>query len=268
VVGGGAIDDLGGFAAATFMRGVPLVRVPTSLEGMVDTSIGGKLALNHPRGRNLIGTFFHPRLVWSDLALLGYESPHQLRTGWAEVVKYAMLESSLVRDQVLGGTLFEKLERGVRELIALERSMTLGVVARCVALKSQVVAGDERDSGQYRILLNYGHTLGHALEAATDYAVTHGEAVAIGMALGARLAVRLGRAEQSLEKRQNDLLTQFGLPTRLPPVPLERLLGFIHSDKKVFGDAPRWILPVAIGRAVVSSGVTESDLTATLEELR
>jgi 3-dehydroquinate synthase len=266
IIGGGAIDDVGGFAASTYMRGVPLVKVPTSLEGMVDSSVGGKTALNHPRARNLIGTFFHPRLVWSDVSLLRDEPPNELRAAWAEVVKYSMLETSLLRDQVMGVTLFDKLEASVNELIGLEKSALLEIIARCVALKAQVVAGDERDLGQYRIFLNYGHTLGHALETATNYELLHGDAVAIGMAVEAGLAVRLGLADAAVETRQNDLLARFGLPTRLPRVSLDLLLQLIHSDKKVFGDAPRWILPVAVGRAVVSKKVSEADLLAVLKE--
>ncbi len=266
VVGGGAIDGLGGFVASTYMRGIPLVKVPTSLEGMVDSSIGGKTALNHPRARNLIGTFYHPRLAWCDACLLRDEPPRELQAAWAEVVKYAMLESSLLRDQVMGTMLFDQLERDTGQLINLERSMLLNVISRCAALKAQVVAGDERDSGQYRILLNYGHTVGHALETATNYNLIHGEAVAIGMAVEARLAVRLGLADASVEERQNRLLARFGLPTLLPAVSHSLLLEFINHDKKVFGDAPRWILPVAIGRAVVSSNVAEADLNAALDE--
>jgi 3-dehydroquinate synthase len=266
VVGGGVIDDLGGFVASTYMRGVPLVKVPTSLEGMVDSSIGGKTALNHPRARNLIGTFFHPRLAWCDVKLLQDAPPRELRAAWAEVVKYAMLESSLLRDQVMGMTLFDQLEQHTKELISLERPMLLNVIARCAALKAQVVAGDERDSGQYRIFLNYGHTVGHALETATNYDLVHGEAVAIGMAVEARLAVRLGHASADMEARQNNLLAQFGLTTWMPAVSRQQLLELIHHDKKVFGDAPRWILPIDIGRAIVSSNVTEDDLNAVLEE--
>ena len=265
IIGGGAIDDVGGYAASTYMRGVALVKVPTSLDGMVDSSIGGKTALNHPRARNLIGTFFHPRLVWSDASLLQDEPKCELRAAWAEVVKYAMLESSLLRDQVMGITLFDELGQHLDQLLGLEKQILLNIIARCVALKAQVVAGDERDVGQYRIFLNYGHTVGHALETATNYELLHGEAVAIGMAIEASLSVRLGLADTDVEARQNELLTRFGLPTRLPRVPHDLLLSLIHSDKKVFGDVPRWILPVAIGRAVVSNRVTDADLVAVLE---
>jgi shikimate kinase / 3-dehydroquinate synthase len=268
VLGGGAIDDLGGFVASTYMRGVQLVKVPTSLEGMVDTSIGGKTALNHRRARNLVGTFFHPRLAWSDVSLIGDEPARERAAAWAEVVKYAVLERSLVPGEAIGTMLFDELERDLDALVRLERAPLLRVVVRCVALKAQVVAADERDVGQYRILLNYGHTVGHALETATDYALVHGEAVAIGMGVEARLAVRLGLADAAVEARQDALLARFGLPTRLPAVARDRLLELVHRDKKVFGDAVRWILPSAIGRAAVSSAVKDDDLVAALDERR
>ncbi len=267
VAGGGAIDDVGSFAASTYMRGVPLIKVPTSLEGIVDASIGGKTAINHPCARNLIGTFFHPRLVWSDVSLLQSEEPEELRSAWAEVVKYAMLESSLLRDQVMGTTLLEQLEQNFEYLMALHRPILLTVIARCVALKAQVVAADERDTGQYRIFLNYGHTVAHALETATDYKLLHGDAVAIGMTVEAAIAARLRMADRSLVDRQTRLLSEFHLPTRLPPVALYKLLELIHHDKKVFGGAPSWILPVGVGRAVVSRSVNENDLIAVLQDL-
>jgi len=266
IVGGGAIDDVGGFAASTYMRGVAMVKVPTSLEGMVDTSIGGKTALNHPRARNLIGTFYHPRLVWTDAALLRDEPQEQLRAAWAEVVKYAMLESSLLRDEISGATLFEVVSANVVQLKGLEKRILLNIIARCVALKAQVVASDERDFGEHRILLNYGHTIGHALETSLNYALPHGNAVAIGMAIEAGIALRLGLAKPDVAARQNELLTRFGLPTKLPKVSMDVLLSRVRNDKKVFGDTPRWILPVEVGRATVSSSVSEADLIAVIEE--
>ena len=267
VVGGGAIDDLGGFVASTYMRGVPLVKVPTSLESMIDSAFGGKTALNHPRASNLIGTFYQPWLVWSDASLLPGEPPRELRAAWAEVVKYAMLESSLLPGGVSGPTLFEQLEGSADALLSLDRRTLLPIMARCVALKAQVVSADERDLGQHRILLNYGHTVGHALETATGYALLHGEAVAIGMTVAARLARRLQLADPAVERRQTALLARFGLPTRLPTVSRARLLELVQRDKKIFGDAPRWILPVTLGRVLVSSHVSEADLIACLDEL-
>jgi shikimate kinase / 3-dehydroquinate synthase len=265
VAGGGTINDLGGYVASTFLRGVPLINVPASLEGMIDSAIGGKTALNHRRARNMIGTFYHPRLVWVDASLVAGEPERQRRAAWAEVVKYAMLEGALLPGEAISAPLFAELEGSVAALVGLERPALLQIIARCVALKAQVVAADERDLGQYRMLLNYGHTVGQALEATTEYALPHGEAVAIGMAVEARVAVRLGLADPAVERRQNELLARFGLPTRLPAVARERLLELINHDKKVFGDAPRWILPTAIGRAVVSSSVRADDLIAALE---
>jgi len=266
ILGGGAIDDLGGFAASTYMRGVHLIKVPTSLEGMVDSSIGGKTALNHPRARNMIGTFYHPRLVLSDVSLLRDESKDELRSAWAEVVKYGMLERSLLRDQEVGTLFFEDLESHVERLKNLEKQSMLDVVTRCVALKAQVVAGDERDSGQYRILLNYGHTIAHALEAATNYKLRHGDAVAIGMAIEARVAVRMGFASAEVEQRQNQLLQRFDLPIHLPAIPHEELFDLIRLDKKVFGEAPQWILPMEIGRAKVWNSVKIDEVMAVLKE--
>jgi shikimate kinase / 3-dehydroquinate synthase len=266
VVGGGPIDDLGGFVASTYMRGIALVKVPTSLEGMVDTAIGGKSALNHRRVSNLIGTFHHPRLAVADASLLRDEPERPRRAAFSEVVKYAMIESSLMPGESIGFTLLEYLEQHVAELVALEQPAILSVIARCVALKAQVVAADERDMGQLRILLNYGHTVGHALETATGYALLHGEAVAIGMVVEARLARQIGQIDEAIERRQRELLTRFGLPTTLPSVPVDKLLEQIHRDKKVFGDAPRWILPCGVARAAVSGAVSEAQLRQALDE--
>ena len=266
VVGDGAVDDLGSFVASTFMRGIPLVKVPTSLEGMVDTSIGGKTALNHPRARNLIGTFYHPRLAWSDVSLVRDEPRREVRAAFAEIVKYAMLEGSLIPNETIGASLLEHLEYDCEDLKGLEQHMLTRIVARCVALKAQVVSADERDMGGFRILLNYGHTVGHALATATDYSLLHGEAVAIGMAVEAHLAVRLRLAEPELEQRLDALLTRLELPTRLPPVEHTRLLELIQRDKKVFGEVPRWILPTTAGRAVVRKNVPEEEVLAALRE--
>ena len=266
VVGGDAVDDLGGFVASTYMRGIPLVKVPTSLEGMVDTSIGGKTALNHPRARNLIGTFYHPHLAWSDVSLVCDEPVREVRAAFAEIVKYAMLEGSLMPHETVCTTMLEQLERNAGALKALERQTLTQLVARCVALKAQVVSADERDLGQFRILLNFGHTVGHALETATGYGLLHGEAVAIGMAVEAHLAVRLGLADAGIEQRLDALLEQLELPTRLPEVAHERLLELIQRDKKVFGATPRWILPTTAGQAVVMRNVPEAEVIAAFRD--
>lgn len=266
VVGGVAIDDLGSFAASTYLQGIPLVKLPTTLEGMIDTSIGGKNVLSHSRARNLIGTVYHPRLVWSDVSLLRHQAPRERRAAFAEMVKYAMLESSIIPPETLSTTLLEQLDRNADQLQALDRLTLTQIVTQCVVLKAQVVSADEYNLGQYRMLLNYGHTIGHALEIATDYSLLHGEAVAIGMAVEARLAVRLGLADAGVETLQNQLLERLGLSTRLPAIVHQHLLELVQSDKAVLGDVQRWILPTSAGRAVVSGKVPEQEVVAALRE--
>jgi 3-dehydroquinate synthetase/shikimate kinase len=266
VAGGGAVDDLGSFVASTYMRGVALVKVPTSLEGMVDTAIGGKSALNHKQARNLVGTFYHPRLVWIDASLLREEPVRQRRAAFAEVVKYGMLEHSLMPGGAMPTSLLEQLEAQVPDLVGLDRAVLLPVITRCAALKAQIVAADERDVGHLRILLNYGHTVGYALESTTRYSLLHGEAVAIGMVVEARLSRIVGLSGPDLEVRQHDLLARFGLPTKLPPVDVSMLIAHIQRDKKVFGDVPRWILPSGPYRATVSAAVSDVQLRQALNE--
>jgi len=265
--GGSVIDDLAGFVASTYMRGLPLIKLPTSLETMLDSAVGGKNALNHRKAHNILGSFYHPRLVWIDASLVEQEEPRQLRAAWAELVKYAMLERSLLPGEALQGLFFDYLEEHVEQLLQLDQACLLHVIRYCVALKAQVVAADERDLGQFRMLLNYGHTLGHALQAASDYTILHGEAVALGMALEANLAVRTGRASQQVEQRQNALLKRFGLSLQLGQIDRDRLLALIERDKKRSAEAARWILPLEIGKVAVLSNLSRDDLLASLAEL-
>lgn len=265
--GGSVIDDLAGFVASTYMRGLPLIKLPTSLEAMLDSAVGGKNALNHRKAHNIFGSFYHPRLVWIDASLVEQEESRQLRAAWAELVKYAMLERSLLPGEALQGLFFDYLEEHVEQLLQLDQACLLHVIRYCVALKAQVVAADERDLGQFRMLLNYGHTLGHALQAASDYTILHGEAVAIGMALEANLAVRTGRASQLVEQRQNALLKRFGLSLQLGQIDRDRLLALIERDKKRSAEAARWILPLEIGKVAVLSNLSRDDLLASLAEL-
>lgn len=265
--GGSVIDDLAGFVASTYMRGLPLIKLPTSLETMLDSAVGGKNALNHRKAHNILGSFYHPRLVWIDASLVEQEESRQLRAAWAELVKYAMLERSLLPGEALQGLFFDYLEEHVEQLLQLDQACLLHVIRYCVALKAQVVAADERDLGQFRMLLNYGHTLGHALQAASDYTILHGEAVALGMALEANLAVRTGRASQQVEQRQNALLKRFGLSLQLGQIDRDRLLALIERDKKRSAEAARWILPLEIGKVAVLSNLSRDDLLASLAEL-
>jgi len=246
-LGGGMVCDLAGFVAATFVRGLPLVHVPTSLLAMVDAAIGGKAAVNHKEAKNLIGAFYQPRLVLADVSTLQSLPPRELTAGWAEVIKHA-----LIMDEGLLRLLEEKADA----IVSLEPSMTTEVISRSIALKAAVVSEDEREETGRRTILNYGHTIGHGLEAAAEYAgMLHGEAVAIGMAGAARIARRLGILAPELAERQDALLARFGLPLRASGVDPGKVLAAMALDKKVKAGAVRWVLLEGIGRPVIRHDV-------------
>jgi shikimate kinase/3-dehydroquinate synthase len=256
-LGGGVVGDLAGFAAATYLRGVPLVQVPTSLLAQVDASIGGKVGIDHPRGKNLIGAFHQPRLVLADPAVL-LTLPHRARTeGWAEVVKHGV---------ALDAAYFVALERDAAALRALRPGAATAAIAGSVDLKAGVVEADERE-GDYgrRQLLNYGHTIGHALEAVSGYGVwLHGEAVAVGIAVAAHIGQRLALTPPDLVARQDALLAALGLPTRCPGVSAHALMRAALWDKKVRGGRVRWVLPTALGAATITADVPDEVVRAAL----
>jgi len=245
-LGGGMIGDLAGFAAATYQRGVPLVQVPTSLLAQVDAAIGGKTGINHPRGKNLIGAFYQPRLVLADPATLLTLPARERTEGWAEVIKYGI---------ILDANLFAMLEMERDRLVALHSPVLATVIARCIELKAQIVESDEHESGM-RALLNYGHTLGHALEAVTGYGqFLHGEAVAIGMHFAGALACRIGWFPAVDFIRQQALIRGFGLPEYCPGIDPEALWLACQRDKKVRSGRVRWVLPRGIGHAELTDAV-------------
>jgi 3-dehydroquinate synthase len=262
-LGGGVVGDLAGFVAATVLRGVAVVQLPTTLLAMVDSAIGGKTGVNHPFGKNLIGAFHQPRLVLSDTNTLATLPPRELRAGWAEVIKHGV-----IRDAKLFAELEDwRLEIGDWRLDDPKLQSPISTLIRKAAkVKVDIVNADERESGE-RMLLNYGHTLGQALEAATSYGeLLHGEAVAIGMTLAARIAERLGMFDTTSVERQTRLLCAYGLPTELPPgVAPDQLLELTLQDKKVRAGKPRWVLPTAIGVAVVRDDVPEALVRAVVE---
>lgn len=248
-LGGGVIGDLGGFAAATYLRGLALVQVPTTLLAQVDASIGGKTAIDLPAGKNLVGAFHQPCLVIADTTTLATLPPGELRSGLAEVVKYGVIWDA---------ELFACLEQDGDRIRRAEPETLTRLVVRSCEIKAEVVRQDPHELG-LRAILNYGHTVGHALEAVSGYGVVpHGEAVAIGMSAAGRLAVRLGILEPAAAARQDALLRHLGLPTlslpegdRLPdPIdlpPVEDLLNAMMLDKKVVAGRLRFVLPRAIG---------------------
>jgi|FaiFalDrversion3_1042247.scaffolds.fasta_scaffold01635_2 shikimate kinase/3-dehydroquinate synthase len=246
-LGGGMVTDLAGFVAATYARGLPLVHVPTSLLAMVDAAIGGKVAVNLPQAKNMVGAFYQPRAVVCDVAVLRTLPPRELRSGWAEAIKHALIAD---------GELLERFESQAEALLALDPEAATEVIARSIAIKAHIVGEDEREERGLRTVLNYGHTLGHALESATDYAsFLHGEAVAVGMTAAAEIGRRSGVTPPQLVARQRRLLERFGLPTRAPGVPLAAVRGAMALDKKVRGGSLRWVLLEDVGRPVVRGDV-------------
>ncbi len=246
-LGGGVVGDLTGLAAATLLRGMPYVQAPTSLLAMVDSSVGGKTAINHPLGKNLIGAFYQPSLVLIDPATLQTLPQRELISGWAEVVKHG-----LIRDAAF----FEFLREGAGSLLSLEEEPLRQAVLRSVAIKADIVSRDERETTGERSLLNYGHTLAHGLEAATNYGrFLHGEAVAIGMVGAGRISRQMGLLSAEKAEAQEKLLERFGLPTRCSDVDRERVLEAIALDKKMRAGKIRWVLLEDIGRAVLRDDV-------------
>jgi 3-dehydroquinate synthase len=259
-LGGGVVGDLAGFAAATYLRGLPLIHVPTSLLAQVDASIGGKVGIDHPHGKNLIGAFHQPRLVLADPATLLTLPPRARREGWAEVIKHGV---------ALDAAYFATLERHAEQLAALDPAVTTRTIAESVHLKASVVERDERErEGGRRQFLNYGHTIGHALETVAGYGeLLHGEAVAVGMAAAARIGVRLGVTPPEVARRQDALLARFDLPLRCANVSVDALLRATLWDKKVRGGAVRWVLPTAIGAATIMRDVPEDVVRGALLEI-
>ena len=244
-VGGGTVGDLAGLAAAIWQRGVRLVAVPTTLLAMVDSSIGGKTGVNGRRSKNAIGAFWQPSAVIADLEAIETLPPASYRDAFAEVVKYAV---------AMDRGLFDLLQRNSPRLADRDLSMLERVVFRCVAAKALVVAKDERERGP-RAILNYGHTAGHALEAATGFRVSHGRAVAFGMRVAARIAVAMDLCSRRVVDVQDALLDTLGLPEVPPRVDPNRILAAIALDKKARRGKVAWVMPRRIGHAEVGHSV-------------
>jgi len=243
-LGGGVVGDVAGFVAATYLRGIPWVQVPTSLLAMIDASIGGKTGVDVPQGKNLLGAFHQPRLVVTDLDTLSTLPQRQLASGMAEAIKHGVIADA---------EYFTVLERDCQAALAREPGTLERIVARSVAIKSEVVAADEREAGR-RATLNFGHTIGHAIETTSGYDLLHGEAVAIGMALESQLAERAGIAEAGMTGRVTRLLSQCSLPQELPDsAAVDAMLTAMRHDKKSRHGELRLALPSRIGRMAVGA---------------
>jgi len=247
-LGGGVVGDLAGFAAAVYQRGVPFLQVPTTLLAQVDSSVGGKTAINHARGKNMVGAFHQPLAVVVDVATLDTLPERELRAGIAEVVKHGF---------ILDAAFVAWLEANMEKLLARDRDALAHAVRRSCELKAQVVAADERETG-LRALLNFGHTFGHAIEAGLGYGEwLHGEAVAAGMVMAAELSVRTGSLAAADAGRVRALLERARLPVRGPALGAERYLELMQVDKKAARGRVRFVLLDAIGRASLRDGVDE-----------
>jgi len=261
-LGGGVVGDLAGFVAATYLRGVPFAQVPTTLLAQVDSSVGGKVAVNLPQGKNLVGAFYQPRLVLADTLTLATLPPGEAACGLAEIIKAAVIADA---------DFFDWLEENLAGLVRLDQVLLQEAVARACRLKAAVVGRDEREQGE-RALLNFGHTFGHAVETLTGYTVyNHGQAVAMGMAAAARLAVETGRLAEKEARRLEELVRAAGLPVRLPAgFGPAQYLEAMYRDKKVRGDELTLVLPRGLGRGEIVRGFPparlEDFLTAWLEK--
>jgi 3-dehydroquinate synthase len=270
-LGGGVIGDLAGFVAATVLRGIAFVQLPTTLLAMVDSALGGKTGVNHLLGKNLIGAFHQPRLVLSDTNTLATLPPRELNAGWAEVIKHGVIRDA---------ELFEELESPQRsnvqtacpepaegfERLNVQTTVDATIIRRAAKVKVDVVNADERETGE-RMLLNYGHTLGHAVEAAAGYGtLLHGEAVAIGMDLEAQIGERLGMVDAAMVARQRALLRAYGLPTEIPAgMAADAILELTLRDKKVRAGKVRWALATGIGGATMRDDVPAELVRAVVE---
>jgi 3-dehydroquinate synthase len=256
-LGGGVIGDITGFAAACYQRGVRYLQLPTTLLAQVDASVGGKTAINHPLGKNMIGAFHHPAAVLIDIDTLNSLPPRQLSSGLAEIIKSGM---------ILDASLFEWLEQHIEALLHRDPPALLKVIRRCCTLKAALVAQDERDHGQRR-LLNFGHTFAHAIEAYTGYDNWHhGEAVAAGMVLEARLAESLGLIRSNVVERLKKVLGRACLPITGPAeMSPEAYWPYLQRDKKVVAKKLQWALPTCIGDGTLVENIDQSLLAAMLE---
>lgn len=255
-LGGGVTGDIAGFLASMYMRGIPFVQVPTTLLAQVDSSVGGKTGVDLPEGKNLVGAFYQPRAVFIDPDVLTTLPREELLGGLAEVIKYGIIWD---RD------FFDFLAAERERILSLRDEALLPLLARCCEIKAQVVAEDEREGGLRRIL-NYGHTIGHAVEAASNFQLIHGLAISIGMRAAADLAVCCGHLQKREAEKIKQLLASYGLPVSIP-VEFDRakIKKFLQRDKKNVAGKVFFVLPTAIGKVIVTSDVDAADLDAVLE---
>lgn len=249
-LGGGVPGDMAGFAAATYMRGIKFIQIPTSLLAMVDSSVGGKTGVDLPEGKNLIGAFLQPEMVIIDTTMLKTLPERELRCGLAEIVKYGV---------IIDDKLFSRLEKNIDKLNSMDLNFYASIIAECCKVKARIVSQDEKESG-IRAVLNYGHTFGHAVETVSDYNVGHGEGVSIGMCMAADMAVSLKLMEPEAAQRQEDLLLALKLPTRISEYDPEKIIAAMSRDKKSENGTPVFIVPRRIGMVSIEKNIRREDI--------
>ena len=254
-LGGGVIGDLVGFVAATYQRGIPFIQIPTTLLSQVDSSVGGKTAVNHPKGKNMIGAFYQPRLVVVDLETLRTLPSNEYRAGLAEIVKYGVISDA---------SLFEFLETHCKEILSLDHECLSHIIETSCAIKAAVVEKDERES-HYRMILNFGHTLGHAIESLTGYSsFIHGEAVAMGMVRAAKLSHSMGKCSEEVPMRLEALLKKLGLPVEMPKLESSAVIESLYHDKKTMDHKIKFILVKEIGSIEIVDHMPEAEILKVL----
>jgi 3-dehydroquinate synthase len=254
-LGGGVIGDLVGFVAATYQRGIPFIQMPTTLLSQVDSSVGGKTAVNHPKGKNMIGAFYQPRLVVVDLETLRTLPSNEYRAGLAEIVKYGVISDA---------SLFEFLETHCKEILSLDHECLSHIIETSCAIKAAVVEKDERES-HYRMILNFGHTLGHAIESLTGYSsFIHGEAVAMGMVRAAKLSHSMGKCSEEVPMRLEALLKKLGLPVEMPKLESSAVIESLYHDKKTMDHKIKFILVKEIGSIEIVDHMPEAEILKVL----
>ncbi|MBI5144690.1 MAG: 3-dehydroquinate synthase [Candidatus Omnitrophica bacterium] len=256
--GGGVVGDLSGFVASIYKRGIPYLQVPTTLLAQVDSSVGGKTAIDLIWGKNLVGAFYQPRLVYSDVNILKTLSQRQLQAGLSEVIKYGIIKDP---------DLFNYLERNLKSIFNLKTAALEFVVARSIAIKAKIVEQDEKEEKKIRTILNFGHTLGHAIEAASSYtSYNHGEAIALGMLLAADLSQQLGLIDKEVSLRIENLIEAAGLPTKIKRISLPSIIEAYYHDKKFIGAKNRFVLLKGIGRTKIVEDIPLKIIKKVLKE--
>lgn len=258
-LGGGVVGDLAGFAAATYKRGIPYVQIPTTLLAQVDSSVGGKVAIDLSAAKNLAGAFYQPKVVISDINVLMSLSPRQVKSGLAEIIKYGAIKDR---------ELFVYLERNHKKAALLDKRVLKHLILRSVRIKARLVGDDELDRKGKRIILNYGHTIGHAIEAASSYSkrYNHGEAIAIGMCVAADIAFRLNLLKRDDAERIERLIKQCGLPTKIKGLRLNKIYEAHLHDKKFAQNKNRFVLPYALGSVGVAEAIPGRVITEAIKK--